>query len=64
MSKMKKITRRTALKATAGAVGAATLPLVHMRTSHAARQLKSGIWDHRLQQDNPRKKGRPTGRWR
>lgn len=57
MSKMKKITRRNALKATAGAVGAAALPLVHMRTSHAAGTLKVGIWDHWVKQTNPVMKG-------
>ncbi len=53
MSKMKKITRRTAMKATAGAVGASALPLVHMRTSHAAGVLKVGIWDHWVKATNP-----------
>jgi hypothetical protein len=50
---MKRITRRTALKATAGAIGAASLPLVHMRTSHAAGTMKMGVWDHWVKATNP-----------
>jgi hypothetical protein len=57
MSKTNKISRRTALKATAGAVGAAALPMVHMQTSHAAGVLKVGIWDHWVKATNPVMKG-------
>jgi ABC-type glycerol-3-phosphate transport system substrate-binding protein len=38
-----KVTRRTALKL--GAAGAA-LPLVHIRTGHAAGKVSIGFWDH------------------
>lgn len=45
MKRFHRITRRQALKAAAGAVGA-TLPLVHVRTAAAAGKLTMGIWDH------------------
>ena len=57
MPRVTRITRRTALKATAGAIGAAALPLVHMRTSQAAGSLKMGIWDHWVKATNPVMKG-------
>jgi hypothetical protein len=53
MSKAKSITRRTALKVTAGAAGAATIPLVHVSTSGAAGRLTMGIWDHWVKAANP-----------
>jgi ABC-type glycerol-3-phosphate transport system substrate-binding protein len=43
MSKPNRVSRRTALKL--GAAGAA-LPLVHIRTGHAAGKLSVGFWDH------------------
>ena len=57
MRKMTGITRRRALKVTAGAIGAAALPLVYMRTSQAAGSLKMGIWDHWVKATNPVMKG-------
>ena len=57
MAKVTRISRRTALKATVGAVGAAALPLVHMRTSHAAGSLKMGVWDHWVKATNPVMRG-------
>ena len=45
MTRVRRITRRRALKVTAGAVGA-TLPLVHVQTATAAGKLTMGIWDH------------------
>jgi len=43
MTKARQVTRRTALK-----LGAATaaLPLVHIRTGHAAGKVSIGFWDH------------------
>jgi len=52
-----RISRRTALKTTAGAIGAAALPMVHMSTSRAAGSLKVGIWDHWVKATNPVMKG-------
>ena len=58
MPKVTRITRRRALKATAGAIGAvAALPLVHMRTAGAAGTLSVGIWDHWVKATNPVMKG-------
>jgi len=58
MPKMTRITRRRALKAAAGAIGAAAvLPLVHMRTAGAAGKLSMGIWDHWVKAANPVLKG-------
>lgn len=57
MPKVTRITRRTALKATAGVIGATALPLVHMRTSRAAGTLKVGVWDHWVKATNPVMKG-------
>ncbi|MCB1741594.1 MAG: extracellular solute-binding protein [Gammaproteobacteria bacterium] len=53
MSKQTRITRRHALKMTAGAVGAAAMPLVHMRTAGAAGKLSMGVWDHWVKATNP-----------
>jgi hypothetical protein len=50
------MTRRRALKVTAGAVGA-TLPLVHVQTATAAGKLTMGIWDHWVPAANPVLKG-------
>jgi ABC-type glycerol-3-phosphate transport system substrate-binding protein len=50
------MTRRRALKVTAGAVGA-TLPLVHVQTAAAAGKLSMGIWDHWVPAANPVLKG-------
>lgn len=50
MKKLRSVTRRDALKiAAAGAV----LPLVHMRTAHAAGSLKVALWDHWVPAANP-----------
>ena len=43
MTKRRTISRRTALKVGAAA---AALPLVHVRTAHAAGSLSIGLWDH------------------
>ena len=43
MTRVPRITRRQALNVTAGAVGAATLPLVHVQTAGAAGKLSMGI---------------------
>ena len=56
MSRVHRITRRQALKAAAGAVGA-TLPLVHVQSAHAAGKLTMGIWDHWVPAANPVLKG-------
>ena len=56
MTRVRRITRRQALKATAGAVGA-TLPLVHVQTAAAAGKLTMGIWDHWVPAANPVMKG-------
>ena len=56
MTRVRRITRRRALKATAGAVGAA-LPLVHVQTASAAGKLTMGIWDHWVPAANPVLKG-------
>ena len=55
--KMTRMTRRRAMQVTAGAIGAAALPLVHMRTSRAAGSLKMGIWDHWVKATNPVMRG-------
>src|SRR5450631_2338539 len=52
MTRIHRITRRQALKVTAGAVGA-TLPLVHVQTATAAGKLTMGIWDHWVPAANP-----------
>jgi ABC-type glycerol-3-phosphate transport system substrate-binding protein len=52
----RRVTRRQALKMTAGAVGA-TLPLVHVQTAGAAGKLTMGIWDHWVPAANPVLKG-------
>lgn len=58
MSEKTRITRRQALKKTAGAVAAATtLPLVHVRTAGAAGKLSIGVWDHWVKAANPVLKG-------
>ena len=57
MPKVSRITRRSALKATAGAIGAASLPLVHVRTAGAAGKLTMGVWDHWVKAANPVLKG-------
>ena len=56
MTRVHRITRRRALKVTAGAVGA-TLPLVHVQTASAAGKLTMGIWDHWVPAANPVLKG-------
>src|SRR6185436_12954350 len=56
MSRIRRITRRQALKVTAGAVGA-SLPLVHVQTASAAGKLTMGIWDHWVPAANPVLKG-------
>ena len=53
MTRAPKITRRRALKVTAGAIGAASLPLVHVQTANAAGKLTLGIWDHWVKAANP-----------
>jgi ABC-type glycerol-3-phosphate transport system substrate-binding protein len=54
MSKGRKISRRSALKVTAGAVGvAAAFPLFHARTAGAAGKLSMGVWDHWVKETNP-----------
>jgi ABC-type glycerol-3-phosphate transport system substrate-binding protein len=40
------ISRRDVLKLGAAAAASAALPLVHVRTSHAAGKLSVGFWDH------------------
>src|SRR4029453_18881376 len=45
MTRVHRITRRRALKVTAGAVGA-TLPLVPVQTAAAAGKLTMGVWGH------------------
>src|SRR6478752_6978616 len=56
MARVHQITRRQALKVTAGAVGA-SLPLVHVQTAGAAGKLTMGIWDHWVPAANPVLKG-------
>ena len=56
MTRVPRITRRQALNVTAGAVGAATLPL-HVQTAGAAGKLTMGIWDHWVPAANPVLKG-------
>ncbi|HEY6715496.1 MAG TPA: ABC transporter substrate-binding protein, partial [Reyranella sp.] len=56
MTRVHRMTRRRALKVTAGAVGA-TLPLVHVQTATAAGKLTMGIWDHWVPAANPVLKG-------
>jgi hypothetical protein len=50
MSKTKGLTRRRTLKLAAAAT---TLPLVHIRTGHAAGTLNFGVWDHWVPAANP-----------
>lgn len=50
MNRLRGISRRDALKL--AAVGSA-LPLVHVRTAHAAGSLKLGFWDHWVPAANP-----------
>ena len=52
MARVHRITRRKAMKVTAGAVGAA-LPLVHVQTAAAAGKLNMGVWDHWVPAANP-----------
>ena len=56
MARVHRITRRKAMKVTAGAVGAA-LPLVHVQTAAAAGKLTMGVWDHWVPAANPVLKG-------
>ena len=56
MTRVHQVTRRQALKVTAGAVGA-SLPLVHVQTAGAAGKLTMGIWDHWVPAANPVLKG-------
>src|SRR5882724_698022 len=56
MARIRRITRRRALRVSAAAVGAA-LPLVHVQTAAAAGKLTMGIWDHWVPAANPVLKG-------
>ncbi|HYX03656.1 MAG TPA: ABC transporter substrate-binding protein, partial [Reyranella sp.] len=56
MTRNRRITRRRAMKATAGAIGA-SLPLVHVQSAAAAGKLTMGIWDHWVAAANPVLKG-------
>src|SRR5262245_66408410 len=56
MPRVHPITRRQALKVTAGAIST-TLPLVHIQTAAAAGKLTMGIWDHWVPAANPVLKG-------
>ena len=56
MTRVHRITRRRALKITAGAAGA-TLPLVHVQSANAAGKLTMGVWDHWVPAANPVLKG-------
>src|SRR5262245_58962126 len=56
MPRVHPITRRQALKVTAGAIST-TLPLVHVQTAAAAGKLTMGIWDHWVPAANPVLKG-------
>src|SRR5215467_10358267 len=56
MTRVRRVTRRRALKAAAGFAGAA-LPLVHVQTAGAAGKLTMGIWDHWVPAANPVLKG-------
>lgn len=56
MARVHRITRRKAMKAAAGAAGAA-LPLVHVQTAFAAGKLTMGVWDHWVPAANPVLKG-------
>src|SRR5262245_42992062 len=56
MARVRRITRRRALRVTSGAVGAA-LPLVHVQTAAAAGKLTMGVWDHWVPATNPVLKG-------
>src|SRR4029450_6719168 len=56
MTRVHRITRRQALKVTAGAVRP-PLPLVHVQTAAAAGRLTMGIWDHWVPAGNPVLKG-------
>jgi ABC-type glycerol-3-phosphate transport system substrate-binding protein len=56
MSRVRRITRRRALRTAAGAIGA-TLPLVHVQSANAAGKLTMGIWDHWVPAANPVMKG-------
>ena len=57
MTRRQTMTRRRALKVGAGAAAAASLPLVHVQTAHAAGKLTMGIWDHWVPSANPVLKG-------
>ncbi|HWA79345.1 MAG TPA: extracellular solute-binding protein [Acetobacteraceae bacterium] len=50
MKKLRPVSRRDALKL---AAAGAALPLVHMRTAHAAGSLKVALWDHWVPAANP-----------
>src|SRR5689334_9407364 len=56
MRSVRPITRRQALKITAGAAST-TLPLVHVQTAASAGKLTMGIWDHWVPAANPVLKG-------
>ena len=49
MSRLRRITRRKALKLGSAA---AALPLVHIRTAGAAGKLTVGFWDHWIPKAN------------
>ncbi len=49
MNRAQPLTRRTALKA---AIGGAALPLVHIRTGHAAGKVSVAFWDHWVPEGN------------
>ena len=56
MTRVRRVTRRRALKVAAGFAGAA-FPLVHVQSAHAAGKLTMGIWDHWVPAANPVLKG-------
>src|SRR5215510_14536487 len=56
MTRVRRVTRRRALKAAAGFAGAA-FPLVHVQSAHAAGKLTMGVWDHWVPAANPVLKG-------
>src|SRR6478609_5004918 len=56
MTRVRRISRRRALKVAAGAIGT-SLPLVHVQTATAAGKLTMGIWDHWVPAAKPVLKG-------
>lgn len=53
MTTSQSISRRTTLKLGVAGTAAAGLPLVHMRTAHAAGTLKLALWSHFVPAANP-----------